>query len=61
MLASGKAPECSLFAADCDNRELGILTGFLKSRVYARLLMCLISERYQTFNGQVEEVGPDAA
>jgi hypothetical protein len=27
-------------------------TGFLKSRVYAKLLMRLISERYQTFNRQ---------
>jgi hypothetical protein len=38
-----------------------IPTGFLKSRVYAKLLMRLISERYQTFNRQVEEVLPDGA
>ena len=38
-----------------------ILTGFPKSRVYAKLLARLISERYQTFNGQTAEVEPDAA
>ena len=46
--------------ADCDDHELGFLTGFLKSRVYAKLLTWLISERYQTFNRRVEEVVPDA-
>ena len=61
ILASGNAPACSWFAADCDDLERAILTGFLKSRVYAKLLMRLILERYQTFNGQVKEVGPDAA
>ena len=35
--------------------------GFLKSRVYAKLLMRLISERYQTFNGQLEEVDANTA
>ena len=38
-----------------------ILTGFPKSRVYAKLLMRLISERYQTFNGQLEEVEANTA
>ena len=32
------------------------LAGFPKSRVYAKLLMRLISERYQTFNGQIAGV-----
>jgi len=50
-----------IIAADCDDHELGFPSGFLKSRVYAKLLMRLISERYQTFNRQVEEVWPDAA
>ena len=36
-------------------------TGFLKSRVYAKLLMRLISECYQTFNRQMEEVVPYVA
>jgi hypothetical protein len=63
-LHSGKAgvhpakPVLLILAADCDDTELGIPTGFLKSRVYAKLLMRLISERYQTFNRQVKEVGP---
>jgi hypothetical protein len=65
ILASSNAgiakPDLLSVTADCDNPELGYLTGFLKSRVYAKLLMRLISERYQTFNRQVEEVLPDAA
>ena len=60
ILASGKAG-LLIIAANCDDHELGFLIGFLKSRVYAKLLTRLISERYQTFNGQVEEVGPTAA
>jgi hypothetical protein len=60
ILASGKAGLLNI-AANCDDRELGLPIGFLKSRVYAKLLMRLISERYQTFNRQVEEVWPDAA
>jgi hypothetical protein len=59
ILASGKAG-LLIIAANCDDHELGFPTGFLKSRVYAKLLTRLISKRYQTFNGQVEEVGPDA-
>jgi hypothetical protein len=47
--------------ADCDDHELSFLTGFLKSRVYAKLLTRLISEYYQTFNRQVEEVEPGTA
>jgi hypothetical protein len=39
-------------APTCRDPELGCLTGFLKSRVYARLLKRLISECYQTFNPQ---------
>ena len=58
ILASGKAG-LLIIDADCDDRELGFLTGFLKSRVYAKLLTWLISERYQTFNRRVEEVVPD--
>jgi len=50
-----------IIAANCDDPELGFPTGFLKSRVYAKLLTWLISKRYQTFNGQVEEVEPDDA
>jgi len=53
-------PELPMIAASCDDRELGFPTGFLKSRVYAKLLMWPISKRYQTFNRQVEEVWPDA-
>ena len=60
ILASGKAG-LLIIAANCDDDELGSLIGFLKSRVYAKLLTRLISERYQTFNRQVEEVAPDAA
>ena len=60
ILASGKAG-LLIIAANCDDHELGFLIGFLKSRVYAKLLMRLIWERYQTFNRQVEEVWPDAA
>ena len=37
------------------------LTGFPKSRVYAKLLTALILERYQTFNGQTAEAEPDGA
>jgi len=50
-----------IIAANCDDHELGVPTGFLKSRVYAKLLMRLILERYQTFNRQVEEVVPGNA
>ena len=60
ILASGKAG-LLIIAANCDDRELGFPTGFLKSRVYAKLLMRLISKCYQTFNGQKAEVEPDAA
>ena len=60
ILASGKAG-LLIIAANCDDHELGFLIGFLKSRVYAKLLTRLISERYQTFNRQVEEIGPNAA
>jgi hypothetical protein len=35
-------------------------SGFLKSRVYAKLLMAPISEHYQTFNRQAVEVEPKA-
>ena len=59
ILASGQAG-LLIIDADCDDHKLGFLTGFLKSRVYAKLLMRLISERYQTFNRQVKEVEPDA-
>jgi hypothetical protein len=59
ILASGKAG-LLIIDADCDDHKLGFPTGFLKSRVYAKLLMRLISERYQTFNRQVKEVEPDA-
>ncbi|WP_324418850.1 hypothetical protein [Bradyrhizobium sp.] len=51
-------PELLILAADCDDTEL---TGFLKSRVYAKLLTRLILERYQTFNRQVKEVWPTGA
>jgi len=47
--------------ANCDDHKLGILTGFLKSRVYAKLLTRLISERYQTFTSRAEEVEPNGA
>jgi hypothetical protein len=60
ILASGKAG-LLIIAAYCDDHELGFPTGFLKSRVYAKLLMRLIWERYQTFNRQVEELWPDVA
>jgi hypothetical protein len=59
ILASGKAG-LLIIDADCDDHKLGFPTGFLKSRVYAKLLMRLISERYQTFNRQGKEVEPDA-
>ena len=45
-----------MVAANCDDPEPAWLAGFLNSRVYAKLLMRLISERYQTFNRQMEEV-----
>ena len=57
ILASGKAG-LLILAAECDDTGRGIPTGFLKSRVYAKLLMRLISERYQTFNKQVKEDWP---
>ena len=60
ILASGKAG-LLIIAANCDDHELGFPTGFLKSRVYAKLLTRLILECYQTFNRQVEEVEPNAA
>jgi hypothetical protein len=60
ILASGKAGLLNI-TANCDDRELGLPIGFLKSRVYAKLLTRLISERYQTFNRPVEEVAPDTA
>jgi hypothetical protein len=60
ILASGNAG-LLIIAANCDDHELGFLIGFLKSRVYAKLLTRLISERYQTFNRQVEQVEPEAA
>jgi hypothetical protein len=37
ILASGKAG-LLIIAATCDDHERGFLTGFLKSRVYAKLL-----------------------
>jgi hypothetical protein len=55
ILASGKAG-LLIIAANCVHHELGFPIGFLKSRVYAKLLTWLISERYQTFNKQMEEV-----
>jgi hypothetical protein len=55
ILASGNAG-LLIIAANCDDHGRGSLIGFLKSRVYAKLLTRLISERYQTFNRQVEEV-----
>jgi hypothetical protein len=58
ILASVKAGLLNI-AANCDDRELGFPIGFLKSRVYAKLLTRLNLKRYQTFNGQVEEVEPD--
>jgi hypothetical protein len=42
--------------ANCVDHKLDSSTGFLKSRVYAKLLTRLILKRYQTFNRQVEEV-----
>jgi hypothetical protein len=60
ILASGKAG-LLIIAANCDDPELGFPTGFLKSRVYAKLLTWLILERYQTVNKRVEEVKPDTA
>jgi hypothetical protein len=60
ILASGKAG-LLIIDANCDDHKLRFPTGFLKSRVYAKLLTWLISERYQTFNKRVEEVVPDTA
>jgi hypothetical protein len=37
------------------------LSGFPKSRVYAKLFVGLISECYQTFNGQTAEIEPGGA
>jgi hypothetical protein len=37
ILASGKAG-LLIIAANCDDHERGFLIGFLKSRVYAKLL-----------------------
>jgi hypothetical protein len=53
-------PALLIITANCDDHELGFLIGFLKSRVYAKLLTWLISKHYQTFNRQVEEVELDA-
>jgi len=68
ILASGKAgnthsskPEMLIIAADSDDPERGFPTGFLKSRVYAKLLMRLISEHYQTFNRQIEQCEANGA
>jgi hypothetical protein len=36
-----------------------LLADFLKSRVYAKLLMRLILERYQTFDGRAAKVELD--
>ena len=55
------APGLLIIDANCDDHKLGTSTGFLKSRVYAKLLTRLISERYQTFNRHVEEVEQDTA
>ena len=60
ILASGKAG-LLIIAANCDDHELGFLIGFLKSRVYAKLLTRPISECYQTFNGQPVEVEASGA
>jgi hypothetical protein len=60
ILASGKAGLLTI-AANCNDHERGFLIGFLKSRVYAKLLTQPISKRYQTFNRRVEEVGPNDA
>jgi hypothetical protein len=55
ILASGHAgidparPELLILAAECDDTELAIPTGFLKSRVYAKLLMRLILETLSDF------------
>jgi hypothetical protein len=54
-------PDCSLLPLTATMMSLVFPTGFLKSRVYAKLLTRLISEHYQTFNRQVEEVEPDTA
>jgi hypothetical protein len=47
----GQGTRLLIIAADCDDRELGFLTGFLKSRVYAKLSGRLILKCYQTSNG----------
>jgi hypothetical protein len=41
ILASGKAG-LLIIDANCDDHKLGFPTGFLKSRVYAKLLTWLI-------------------
>ena len=67
ILASRQMPEMIqqsrllIIDADCVDHKLRSSTGFLKSRVYAKLLTRLISERYQTFNRRVEEVALDTA
>ena len=48
ILASGKAGLLTI-AANCDDHELGFLIGFLKSRVYAKLLRRLILEMLSDF------------
>jgi hypothetical protein len=48
-------------AAGSNDLERDFRTGFLKSRVYAKLLTCLILECYQTFNGRMKEVVATAA
>ena len=48
ILASGKAG-LLIIAANCDDHELGFPTGFLKSRVYAKLLRRLIFEMLSDF------------
>jgi hypothetical protein len=53
---SGNWPERSSGRFDA-----AMLSGFLKSRVYAKLLMPLISERYQTFTRQPAEIGTRGA
>ena len=56
-----QVPETLTIAANYDDPEPASSTGFPKSRVYAKLLTRLISECYQTFNGQTAEVEPDGA
>src|SRR6476619_1841214 len=56
LTGPARAAEMSPITAIWDGHP----NGFLKSRVYAKLLVRLISECYQTFNGQPAEVQPDA-